>query len=258
MRKIFSIARYTFIGNFRNRIFLVLVLFGLMLLGASVLLGLLSQEQELRMLTDLGLAAIETLSFLTAIFLMGNLVLEEMESKTIYLILTRSVSRGEYLLGRFLGTMVSVLSCYVIMTAAHLALLLAKGWSPEKEGFLYFLSVFMSFEKIVLISALSLLFSLFSSSGVVSLVFTIFFWVLGHFSMELKFLAGEIHKGYLKAVFKFVYYIVPHFQYMNARDLWVTVADKMTFYLVEGSVYTAVYSAFSLVLALLIFRKKEF
>ena len=69
MSKIFSIAKYTFIGIFRNRILGILVLFGFLLLAASVLFGLLSQEQELRMLTDLGLAAIEILTFLSAVFL---------------------------------------------------------------------------------------------------------------------------------------------------------------------------------------------
>ena len=93
-RKAFSIAAYTLIGNARNRIFLVLVLFGILLIASSILLAILGQEQGVRMLVDLGLSAIEFLSFLTAVFLVSNLILEEMESRTIYLVLTRSVSRS--------------------------------------------------------------------------------------------------------------------------------------------------------------------
>lgn len=258
MRKIAAIAQYTFIGNLRNRVFLVLVLFGLLLLGSSVLLGLLSQEQELRMLTDMGLAAIEVLALFMAVFLMVNLLLEEIESKTIYLILTRSIGRAEYLLGRFLGTLASVLSCVVLMTLAHVVLLWAKGWKFGVEGELYFLSVFMSFEKIFLISAIALFFSLFSSSAIASVVFTFFFWVLGHFAMELKFLASQIQGEWTKGLFKGLYYLIPHFQFLNARDLWVSVGDRLPSFVFQGTAYTVLYSAAAFALAMAALKKKEF
>lgn len=258
MNKILSIVRYTFIENFRNKIFLVLILFGIVMIFSSVLLGLLSQEQEIRMLLDFGLSSIEIISFLTAVFLMVNLIIEEMGSRTIYLILTRSVHRMEYLLGRYIGTMSSVFSCVILMTLIHAVLLFLKGWKFQDEGFLYVVSVFMSFEKIILISAIALFFSIFSSSAVVSLIFTIFFWILGHFAMELKFLSGEITGQLPRYLFKGIYFLIPHFQYMNARDLWLTVQDQFTGFILKGSLYTLLYSVAFLLLALISFRKKEF
>ncbi|OGR53654.1 MAG: hypothetical protein A3I11_08940 [Elusimicrobia bacterium RIFCSPLOWO2_02_FULL_39_32] len=256
--KFLSIAKYTFISNFRNKIFLVLLIFGFLLLASSILLGLLSQEQEVRMLVDLGLTCIEKLSLLTAVFLMVTLVLEEMDSRTIYLVLTRSISKKGYLFGRFLGTMSSVLACVLLMAAAHLFLILFKGWNLKEEGLLYFLSLFMSFEKVILISSLALFFSLFSSSALVSIAFTFFFWILGHFAMELKFLATSVSSEFSKLIFKGFYFLIPHFQYLNARDLWLTVLDRLPIFIVYGTLYTALYSSFALTLAILVFRKKEF
>lgn len=256
--KIISIGRYTLIANFRNRLFLVVILFGLMLLASSVLLSVLGQEQEIRMLLDIGLASIELLSLLMAVFLMVNLILEDMESRSIYLILTRSISRVEYLLGRFLGTIASVALCAGIMALGHLAILLFKGWSPAGQGSIYFLALFMSMEKIFLISALALLFSLFSSSGAVAWIFTFFFWVLGHFALELKFLSQELTGTFLKLLFKGIYFLIPHFQYLNARDLWLAVTDRMTNFVLFGSLYTLAYSALTFTLATILFRKKEF
>lgn len=235
-----------------------MILFGCLILVSSALFGLLGQEQELRMLVDLGLAAIETLSFLIAVFMMVNLVLEEIESKTIVLVLTRSISKMEYLLGKFLGAMLALMFCVLLMLSAHLALLTLKGWRFEKEGALYLCSVFMSFEKIVLISALALFFSLFSSSSIVALVFSFFFWTLGHFAMELKFLASELHHRFLKWIFKGIYFLIPHFQYLNARDLWIAVSNRFGSFVIEGTFYTIIYSAFLLALSLHLFRKKEF
>lgn len=258
LRRIGAIARYSFVGSFRNRIVLVLLLFGLIVLGSSTLFGLLSQEQELRMLEDLGLAAIELLAVLVAVFLMVNLLLEEMESRTVYLILTRSVSRLEYLLGRFSGTVLSVLASMAIMTSALLVLLLAKGWSWHEDGALFLVSVLMSFEKVVLISALALFLSLASSSAVVSLVFTFFLWTLGHFAVELRFLDQQLHGSAVRALFEAAYWLIPHFQYMNARDLWIVAAGRLPAFLAQGTLYCVVYSALALSLALLVFRKKEF
>lgn len=259
MYKVLSIAKYTFIGNFRNRIFWVLILFGLLLLASSVLFGLLSQQQEIRMLVDLGLASIEILSFLTAVFLTVNLILEEMESRTVYLILTRSIGKMEYLLGKLLGVMTSILVCFLIMVVALLVLLYSKGWQFQKDdGFFVLLSLWMSFEKVFLISSLALFFSLFSSSAVVALAFTFFLWILGHFAVELKFLSYEIKSQTIKWLFKGIYFLIPHFQYLNARDLWITVSDRLPSFILQGSLYTFSYSALVFLLATLTFRRKEF
>ena len=116
----------------------------------------------------------------------------------------------------------------------------------------------MSLEKVVLISSLALLFSMISSSEVVSLVFTFFFWVLGHFAMEMKFLTGEVHSVLARALFKGVYFLIPHFQYLNARDLWIAVAGRLPSFVLQGTLYTALYCAVALGLALAVFEKKEF
>ena len=52
---------------------------------------------------DLGLATIETISFLSTVFAAVNLVLEEMESRTLYLILTRPVARAIFITGPVRG-----------------------------------------------------------------------------------------------------------------------------------------------------------
>ncbi len=258
LSRVFSLSRYTFIGSLRSKIFLVLILFGVFLVSASFLLSILGQEQEIRILTDLGLASIEVLALFTAIFLIVNLVLEQIEQKTIYLLLTRSLTRAEYLLGSYLGTIFAVFICVAIMTVLNVSILLLKGWDIQTEGFFYFVQVALSFEKIMLISAIGLFFSLFSTSGVVALVFTFFIWICGHFALELRFLADKITSPAIKAVFKVFYFIIPHFQYLNARDLEIIFRERLPQMLLEGTAYTLLYSAAALLLAYASFRKKEF
>lgn len=258
MSKVLSIARATIIGNLRNRVFLVLALFGGILLGAALILGLLGQEQEVRVLLDLGLASIETLSLFTAVFLIANIILEEIDSKTIYLVLTRSVGRAQYLFGRYAGTLASVALAAALMTALHLALLIWKGWSVGGEGVQYATAVLMSFEKILLITAIGLFFSLSSSSAVVALVFTLFFWLLGHFALEMRFLIDQTRSEPARWLLKAIYAVIPHFQYLNARDLWIAAPGQMAEFLMRGTLYSIGYSAAFFLLALRVFQRKEF
>ena len=135
MRAILAIARYTFLQQFRNRLYLVVVLFGLFMVAASLLFGALAGDQEVRVILDLGLVTAELFGLATAMFGAVTLVVEEMESKTIYLILTRPLPRPFYVLGRFLGLLLAVGASMALMELLHFSLLFTKGWEPDPALF---------------------------------------------------------------------------------------------------------------------------
>src|SRR5262252_8732874 len=89
--------------QWRNRSFLVALIFSGVLIYASLLLGALSVDQELRALVDFGQSFIELMGLGLVVFGAATGILREMETKTLYLILTRPVPRWSYLLGRYLG-----------------------------------------------------------------------------------------------------------------------------------------------------------
>jgi len=254
MKKIFSIAYYTFVESIRNRIFYILVLFGVVVVGASLLLAALGGQQSQRILLDVGLGAMEFFALLTVVFAAVTLVLEEMESKTIYLVLTRPVSRSVYLTGRFVGLLFAVYCGLALMSVAHLALLLLNGWIFVPR---YLVAVALSAGKITVIGSLAVFCSLFSSSAVSSVSFTVFLWVLGHFSEEIRFLGGKAH-GFVPRAFAWaVYYLVPNLQYFNLRDFW-GVPGIIGGWIVAVVAYGVLYSAFFLALSLWLFKRKEF
>jgi ABC-type transport system involved in multi-copper enzyme maturation permease subunit len=254
MKKILSIAYYTFVESVRNRIFYVLVLFGVVVIGTSLLLAALGGQQSQRILLDTGLAAMEFFALLTVGFAAVTLVLEEMESKTIYLVLTRPVSRSAYLTGRFLGLLFAVYCGLALMGVVHLALLLANGWAFMPR---YLLAVALAAGKITVIGSLAVFFSLFSSSAVSSVSFTVFLWVLGHFSEEIRFLGHKATGIVPKTFATAVYYLVPNLQYFNLRDFW-GVPGIMGGWIIFVFAYGALYSAFFLALSLWLFKRKEF
>jgi ABC-type transport system involved in multi-copper enzyme maturation permease subunit len=254
MKKILSIAHYTFIENIRNKVFYVIILFGVVIIGASVLLAALGGQNVSRILVDLGLGAIEFLALIIVIFSAVTLVLEEMESKTIYLVLSRPVSRHTYLIGRFAGLLGAVFCGMLLMSVIHVIILLLYKWHFTAR---YPLALFMSAGKIAVIGSLATFFAIFSTSAISAISFTVFFWILGHFSEELMFLSGKLGNAAFRIVFKSVYYLAPNLQYFNMRDFW-DIPSIAPAWIWTAVGYAAVYCAFYLVLTLVMFSRKEF
>jgi ABC-type transport system involved in multi-copper enzyme maturation permease subunit len=254
MRKVLRTARYTFTEIFRNRVYYVLVLFAIVMLGAILLLSTLGGEQRNRMILDFGLTSIESFSLLVAVFAAVTLVLEEMESRTLYLILSRPVARYQFVLGRFLGLISLLTLTYGVMAGGHLALLGFVHIHPDTH---YFLSLIFSWEKIVMITAVALAFSLFATSTVSAVAFTFFFWIMGHFSGEIRYLAQKTSKPALTVLFELFYYLAPNFQFLNLRDL-PSASSAGTGWLWPAFGYGLSYTAACLAMVILLFRKKEF
>jgi ABC-type transport system involved in multi-copper enzyme maturation permease subunit len=224
------------------------------MMGASLLLSTLGGQQSSRILLDLGCGAIEFFALLGVGFSAVTLVLEEMESKTIYLILTRPLSRFQYLVGRYCGLLMAVYAGMLAMALMHMALLLLNGWEFQAR---YLLALFLSAEKILVIGSVALFFSIFSSSAVSSVSFTIFFWILGHFSGEINYLGTKLPSLLGKIAIGFFYYTVPNMQYFNLRDFW-DVPQAVGNWVWLSCAYGFVYSAVFVLLTAVLFRRKEF
>jgi ABC-type transport system involved in multi-copper enzyme maturation permease subunit len=252
MRNIFGIARYTFIEIFRNKVYYVLLLFAGVLILSTLLLGSLGGEQRSRMIVDMGLGSIEIFALAISVFAAVTLVLEEMESRTLYLVLTRPVARQHFVLGRFFGLIALISAAYVLMAFAHIVLCKASGIVLDHH---YALALYGSWEKIVLITSVAMFFSLFATSTISAVTFTFFFWVMGHFSQELRFLAHKSSQPVVLALCSVFSYIAPNFELMNLRDM--PPAHSYA-WLWPAAGYGFCYTTVALLLTILLFRRKEF
>ncbi len=254
MNAIFSIARTTLIQQLRNRLYLVIVLFGLLMIAASLLLGAVAADQEIRVILDLGLATSEVFGLALAIFGAVTLVIEEMESKTIYLILTRPLPRAHYVIGRFLGLLLAVWTSLAVMEALHFGLLFAKGWKADP---LVLASLPVMGLKVMVMTGLALLCSLAFTSAPTATVFSLFFWVLGHFGAELRFLTERTGRAAASAAIRLLLWVLPNLSLLNPRDALEVPGFNLA-PLVWSAGYAALYTATCLALSIALFSRKEF
>lgn len=253
---LYAIVSYTVKEHIRDRVYLSLFLFGFLLLGGGLVVSALAISERFKMLTDLGLAGIEFLGLTMIVFVTVNLVLSEIENRTLYLTLSRPVARWEYILGRFLGTFLAVAAAMAIMAVAHVLVLRVVGgyWVTSA----YLLAWSCSVAKIAVVGALALLVSLFSTSAASAMTFTLFFWALGHFSEELNYLGQKSANPLIKGAVWAFYNLAPNFSYFNYRDFWAAARTPPATWFLSLGAYAVCYTGVCLWLSSFVFSKREF
>lgn len=251
--RILSIAVNTFRENLREKLLYNLLFFALLMIGSSVLLSTLTLGDWNRLILDLGISSINFFGVLIAIFVGIGLVSKEIEKKTIFTIISKPVPRYEFLLGKYLGLVGTLLVNTVVMV---LGLLLVLYYREVPIDLLLFKALLLIFLEFMVIIAVALLFSTFTSATL-SAIFTLAIYGIGHLSGELKAFGermGDVGQGVLNAI----YYLLPNLERFNLKG---HVIHQLVFGAADMALtvsYGLTYAAFLLVLASLIFQRRDF
>ena len=255
--RITAIARNAFREAVRDRVLYNLVLFVLLLTGASIFIGELSGGQERKVIVDLGLSAMLLFGVFIAIFVGVGLVYKEIERRTIYAVFSKPLGRGEFLVGKYLGLCLTLLVNVLVMgVGVSLALLyVSHGWDPVIPTI--WPAVLLIYLELMLLTAIALLFSSFSSPALSALL-TFMVFIIGHFSADLKSLAGSLGSSGARWLFTGLYYLLPNL----ATYSFITPAAHghapAPVFVFAAALYALVYIAVILATATLIFSRRNF
>jgi ABC-type transport system involved in multi-copper enzyme maturation permease subunit len=255
--RIAAIARNTFREAVRDRVLYNLVLFVLLLTGAAIFIGELSGGQERKVIVDLGLSAMLLFGVFIAIFVGVGLVYKEIERRTIYAIFSKPVGRGEFLVGKYLGLCVTLLVNVAVMgVGLSLALLyVSRGWDPLIVTI--WPAILLLYLELVILTAVALLFSSFSSPALSALL-TFFVFIIGHFSADLKTLSASLGSTAARWLFEGLYYLLPNFSNYSMITPAAHGQAPPVSLVIGSTVYALVYIAVVLATATLIFSRRNF
>ncbi|MFN2455342.1 MAG: ABC transporter permease [Pyrinomonadaceae bacterium] len=257
MQRIAAITRNTFREAVRDRVLYNLVLFVLLLTASAIFLGELSAGQESKIIVDLGLSASLLFGAFIAIFVGVGLVYKELERRTVYAIFSKPVGRGEFLVGKYLGLCLTLFVNIAVMGAGvSLALVYVKrGWTPLAASI--WPAVLLIYFELMILTAVALLFSSFSSPALSALL-TFFVFIISHFSADLKTLAGSMGTTSARWFFTALYYLLPNFanySFITPAAYGQTPAPAL---IAAALLYACVYIAVLLAAATLIFNRRNF
>ncbi len=251
--RVLSIALNTFRENLREKLLYNLLIFALLLIGSSVLLTQLTVGEWDRLIIDLGLSSMNIFGVLIAIFVGISLVNKEIEKRTIYTIVSKPVPRYEFLLGKYFGLVITLFINTVVMAVGLLGVML---YLNAPITMLLFEALGLIFLEFLVVTAVALLFSTFTSATL-SAIFTLAIYVVGHLSNDLK-LFGEKMGEVGKAVLNSIYYVMPNLERFNLKGQVIHHVDVSASQLVLTAVYGLSYVVLLLLIASVIFQRRDF
>ena len=110
----------------RQKVFYFLLIFALLVIGSSVVLVRFTFQEEFQILKDVSLGAMSIFTSLLAILATARLIPQDIEERTIYTILAKSVPRVEYIVGKLVGVLLLLALSVLMMSALFLAVLYSR------------------------------------------------------------------------------------------------------------------------------------
>ena len=107
-RVIGLVAYHVFKESVRDKVLYNLVLFAVLMIGASYLIGQLTAGQDIKIIKDLGLAASSVFGLFIAVFIGVGLVWKEVDRRSVYNLLVKPLRRHEFILGKFAGLAITL------------------------------------------------------------------------------------------------------------------------------------------------------
>ncbi len=252
--KIRAIAANTFKEAIRDRILYLLLFFAAACIIFSRILALLTVGDRVKIIKDVGLASLSLFGALMAILMGTGLVYKEIEKKTIYSILSKPIHRYQFLLGKYLGLVLTLFIMLALMSVIFLALVFFHTFSVEWK---FLIAILYIFVEVCLITAVAILFSCFSTP-ILSSIFSLSFYLIGHLSWGLENTIQKIKPGLGKVLAQILYSFLPDLENFNFKTEVVHNLPIPSEIFLYSILYGLFYSAFLLGLAMLIFKKRDF
>ena len=254
MRRVLAIARNTIREAVRERLVLVVGLFGFALVIGARALSPLALGEGRKVVIDFGLAGSMMLATLLAVFLGSSLLHKELERRTIYSILAKPIRREEFLLGKFLGLWVTASLLLAAMAGTVAAVVtITYGDTPGVLAG----AVGLSMMELGIVTAVVVVFSSFTTPALTAF-FGISAVVVGHFAEDLHAFASQGVPAGVRVLLEGIYWALPHLDVFNARGLVVHGVAVETERLLFAFAYGTLYIGGLMVFAGTIFRRREF
>jgi len=263
MSTILTLASGTFGEAMRRKILNVFLFVAIAMIVLFFAFASFSVTSDMIITMSTGLGIISLAGVFISVILGINLIPNEIEKRTIYTILSKPVKRHEFLIGKFLGGLATVF-VNIFLMGALFVIGVALFKDPHHHIRLDILEgVLMIFFQMMLVNALAVMFSVFTSPFV-NFFLTFAIYILGSMSAITESLGQASANGKRSAgvqiIFKAVHFLVPNFANFNVQNPIIhpeVVIQSMSKYMATNILYAIIYSTIMLLIAILVFDRRE-
>lgn len=251
MTAIVAIAANTFRQVVRQRLFYNVVLFGLGMVLFAMVVGSLTFGFPDRVVRSIGLSGVVLALDLMAVLVGVTLVHQEIEGKTLFVVLTRPVERWQYVLGRYLGLVLALLTSWVGLIAVFFSTLLLSRGTPTSSDLL---AVAGALPEAAVLAGVGLVLSTFSTPTV-GAGMAVGLWVASATTDDLLQLTKD--DPVTRPIARVIFYLLPCLERFNFREAAVYQLPVGAAEYLSAFGYGVVYAAILVALGGLILSRRE-
>ena len=250
----FNIAFNTFREIVRNKFLYLILVFAFAFIFFSLSLWALSLWNDEKIIVDFWLAMIEIFWLIGVLFVWSQLLFNEIDWKTIFLILSKPIKRSDFILGKFFWFSMTILLIVILQSLLFLGVLLFKGIDINS---LIIFSLIFAFLKLEILLSIVLFFSTFMSNMLTIIVSMLVYFLSHSFSLILDMVMRT--KNIIGIyIINFISLIFPPLEAMNIKDFIGSFKDFSFLYLFWNSFYAIWYIILLMGFSVLIFNRKKF
>jgi ABC-type transport system involved in multi-copper enzyme maturation permease subunit len=268
MSGIFSLAYITFKEGIRNRALFGIFIMALVAFTLTVTLTDLFMRDIVRVAASLSLSTISFSGLLMVVFIGTNLLSKDIDKRTIYMVISRPISRAQYIVGKFVGLCFLVVASILFLGLVSSLPVYFVGLSYQNPNSIfnwsgYGIAILLIAMKLMLMAAVIIFFSSITSSSFISMILTIATYIIGSTNEVVKGLLDAKMEGVeitplMGGVIKFVYYVFPN---LSAFDIKVQAVNGLAIppgYVLWTAVYWLFYTGIAVTAGSLLMSRREF
>ena len=272
------IARATTKEAVRQPLFLLMLLIGVLLIVVNTFLPFFSLGEDIKMLKDCGLATILISGLLLAIWTSSTSIASEIEGKTAMTLLSKPITRRQFVVGKYVGILQGVLMLIVPLMIVFMLFIFYKvGYDAKESGrevpdmlqegtfalnaeraveVLQVLPGFaLIFLEIAVLTAVSVAIST-RMPMVVNIVTSLAIFVIGHI-IPMLVQSGAIKIEIVDFMAKFIATVLPNLDYFNMSAAVATGQLIPPSYLLAALAYSVVYGGAAILLSFILFEDRD-
>jgi ABC-type transport system involved in multi-copper enzyme maturation permease subunit len=271
----------------RRPLYYILLLTFAAAIFCSRFLTLFSFYQEMNMVREMGMATMTFWGFIIVVVTSGLVVTDELENRTAVTLLSKPLRRTDFLLGKFLGLVASLIPGLIVlsgvlfltlwmMASARLPLHdrdlvegVQNGSTPFATAFritwenfvlkqsgVVLEGAFLSFLQTAVLAAIAVSFSAFFPT-VVSVAATTLVFIIGNVSSYMLASVENLNMGALSAAGRTASYLIPNLGYFNLQMYFSEGKIISLRYLGLSFAYSALYVIAVFLVSCSLFQKRE-
>ena len=211
---LFLVAHQTFKELYQSKILINILFLGGFLFLTTYIVSEFSYGVANKVTLDIGLGTLSLSATIIALFLGSGLIQKEISSRTLYMVISRPVSRTTFLMGKMLGLagilFVNIIILFLMLMVFYFIL-------DGKYNYLIPWSLFYIYLESLIVMIIVVFFSLISNN-IIAILSTLTMYVAGHAISSVKDTSPYHHDAVVKAVVDFYSFVAPDFSRFNIKS----------------------------------------